>query len=122
MTIIGFEKSTDGSRNLLVFDPMFHDAQAIISFTAKDPEKIRHRRPEELLKAYRRGARYLRRYNEFEILRFVFLPFLPSFHFTSFFSLLSFRSISESLLGIFEIQVTRTNQYTQVNTNQNSKP
>lgn len=68
MTIIGFEKTKDGSRNLLVFDPMFHDAPQILSFVDQNPDKIRHRKPEDLLKAYRRGTRYLKSYGEFEIL------------------------------------------------------
>ncbi|KAE8444400.1 hypothetical protein EG329_000600 [Mollisiaceae sp. DMI_Dod_QoI] len=42
MTIIGFEKQKDGSRNLIVFDPMFHDAENVVklvgtSFTHKYP-------------------------------------------------------------------------------------
>ena len=66
MTIVGFEKKTDGTRNLIVFDPMFHDASNIIkligrTFVLKDPE--------DLLKAYRRGNKYLKKYNEFELLK-----------------------------------------------------
>jgi len=66
MTIVGFEKKTDGTRNLIVFDPMFHDASNIIkligrTFVLKDPE--------DLLKAYRRGNKYLKKYNAFELLK-----------------------------------------------------
>jgi len=66
MTIIGFERKRDGSKNLIVFDPMFHDAQNITkligtSFKAKNPA--------DHMRAYRRGTKYLRKYNEFELLK-----------------------------------------------------
>jgi hypothetical protein len=66
MTIIGFEKKKDGSQNLLVFDPMFHDAPGILrlvgtSFSCKNYV--------ELLRAYQRGTKYLKKYRAFEILR-----------------------------------------------------
>lgn len=69
MTIVGFQKSTDGSRELLVFDPMFHDSPQILKLVGN--ARVRHKRPEELLKAYRRGSKYLRKYDEFEVLRCV---------------------------------------------------
>ncbi|QSZ34841.1 hypothetical protein DSL72_007700 [Monilinia vaccinii-corymbosi] len=72
MTIIGFEKQTDGTENLLVFDPMFHDANKVIKLVGSAP--VRHRHPGDLLKAYRRGNKYLRRYNEFELLKLVPSP------------------------------------------------
>jgi hypothetical protein len=67
MTIIGFEKKRDGSKNLIVFDPMFHDASKILRLV--DAPRFKHKMPGELLKAYRRGVRYLRKYNEFEVLK-----------------------------------------------------
>ncbi|RAL60179.1 hypothetical protein DID88_000803 [Monilinia fructigena] len=69
MTIIGYEKQIDGTENLLVFDPMFHDANKVIKLVGSTP--VRHRHPGDLLKAYRRGNKYLKRYNEFELLKLV---------------------------------------------------
>jgi hypothetical protein len=66
MTIVGFEKKTDGTRNLIVFDPRFHDASNIIKLIGRT---FVHKDPEDLLKAYRRGNRYLKKYNEFELLK-----------------------------------------------------
>lgn len=70
MTIVGFEKKVDGSRNLLVFDPMFHDAPNVIKHVGKS---FSVKNPAELLRAYRRGAKYLKRYKAFEVLRCVTL-------------------------------------------------
>lgn len=66
MTIIGFEKKEDGARNLLVFDPMFHDAPGVLKLVGKS---FSCKNYAELLRAYRRGARYLKKYRAFEILR-----------------------------------------------------
>jgi hypothetical protein len=66
MTIIGFEKKTDGTANLLVFDPMFHDSAEIIKLVGK---KFTHKNPSDLLRAYRRSVKYLRKYNEFEVMK-----------------------------------------------------
>lgn len=70
MTIIGFEKLTDGTKNLLVFDPMFHDSSKVVKLVG-GPVRTKH--PGDLLKAYRRGNKYLKRYNEFELLKYVAL-------------------------------------------------
>jgi len=76
MTIIGFQKSIDGGRELLVFDPMFHDSPMVLRLAdalrdgdGGGRERISVRKAEELLRAYRRGTKYLRKYGEFEILR-----------------------------------------------------
>lgn len=66
MTIVGFEKQKNGSKNLLVFDPMFSDASSIVRLSGK---KFEHRFPDMALKPYRRGNKYLKQYREFEILR-----------------------------------------------------
>ncbi|KAK3359268.1 peptidase family C78-domain-containing protein [Lasiosphaeria hispida] len=66
MTIIGLEKSRSGGKNLLVFDPMFHDASNIVKLVG---QKFSHPFPDLALKFYRRGGRYLRKYREFEVLR-----------------------------------------------------
>jgi hypothetical protein len=67
MTIVGFEKKRDGSKNLVVFDPMFHDASNIVRLV--DAPSFKHKEPADLLRAYRRGVKYLRRYHEFEVLK-----------------------------------------------------
>ena len=66
MTIIGFERKVDGSKNIIVFDPMFHDATNITKLIGV---KFRHNKPQDVLRAYRRGVKYLKKYNEFELLK-----------------------------------------------------
>ena len=66
LTIVGIEKRTDGSRELLVFDPMFQDS---ISLTKYIDRVFKHKSPDVALKLYRRGSKYLRKYSEFELLR-----------------------------------------------------
>lgn len=66
MTIIGFERKKDGSKNLLVFDPMFHDSAAVTKYIGRT---FTGKAPADLLRAYRRGVKYLRKYREFETLR-----------------------------------------------------
>jgi zinc finger-containing ubiquitin peptidase 1 len=66
MTIIGFEKKKDGTANILVFDPNFHDSSDVVQLIGRN---FSHKNPAILLKAYQRSVRYLRRYNEFEVLR-----------------------------------------------------
>ncbi|KAK4241239.1 peptidase family C78-domain-containing protein [Achaetomium macrosporum] len=66
MTIIGFEKLKNGAKQLLVFDPSFHDSSSILRLVGKT---FVHPMPDLALKLYRRGNRYLRAYREFELLR-----------------------------------------------------
>jgi zinc finger-containing ubiquitin peptidase 1 len=66
MTIVGIEQKVDGSKTLLVFDPMFHDASNVMRLVG---QTFTHRAPEDVLRAYRRGAKYLTKYNEFELLK-----------------------------------------------------
>jgi len=66
MTIIGFEKKKDGTTNILVFDPMFHDSSDVVRLIGQN---FSHKSPTVLLKAYQRPVRYLRRYSEFEVLK-----------------------------------------------------
>lgn len=73
MTIVGYEQKQDGSRNLICFDPMFHDAPNVLRLVGNDNFTLKA--PEDMLRAYRRGVKYLKKYNEFEILRYV-LSFL----------------------------------------------
>lgn len=76
MTIVGIERSANGAINLIVFDPMFHDASNVLRLVGRT---FTHRHPEDLLKAYRRGVKYLKKYNEFELLKCVF-----QLHFTKY--------------------------------------
>ncbi|KAL2259129.1 hypothetical protein VTK26DRAFT_7322 [Humicola hyalothermophila] len=66
LTIIGFEKLKNGSDNLIVFDPSFHDASYILRLVGRT---FVHPTPELALMPYRRGNSYLKTYREFEILR-----------------------------------------------------
>lgn len=66
LTIVGFEKQKHGTANLLVFDPVFRDPPALARLIG---QTFKHKSADESLKPYRRGAKYLRRYREFEILR-----------------------------------------------------
>ncbi|KAH8887473.1 DUF1671-domain-containing protein [Thozetella sp. PMI_491] len=66
MTIIGLERQKNGDKNLLVFDPMFHDTKSILKLVGK---RFEHRFPDVPLKAYRRGNKYLKKYREFELLK-----------------------------------------------------
>ncbi|KAL2013458.1 hypothetical protein VTN00DRAFT_983 [Thermoascus crustaceus] len=66
VTVIGFEVRKNGSANLLVFDPVFKTSPAIqrlIGTTVKTSD------PTRLMKAYRRGAAYLQKYKDFEVLK-----------------------------------------------------
>ncbi|KAG7289011.1 hypothetical protein NEMBOFW57_005372 [Staphylotrichum longicolle] len=66
LTIIGFEKLKNGSKQLLVFDPSFHDSSYIVRLVG---QTFVHPMPDLALKPYRRGNRYLKAYREFELLR-----------------------------------------------------
>jgi hypothetical protein len=68
MTIVGLERLEGGGRNLLVFDPMFHDPSSITRLVGRD---FTHRFPDMMLKPYRRGSKYLKKYREFELLKCV---------------------------------------------------
>jgi hypothetical protein len=66
MTIVGMEQRMDGSKALIVFDPMFHDASNVTKLVG---QLFDHKAPEGVLKAYRRSLKYLGNYSEFEILK-----------------------------------------------------
>ena len=68
MTIVGFERRDNGSSGLLVLDPMFKPSPGVSRFIGV---QFRAAAPEKLLKAYRRGSSYLRKYSTFEILKYV---------------------------------------------------
>jgi hypothetical protein len=65
ITIIGFERRRDGACNLVVFDPMYSTSPAMHKLLGR--KNIQTARP-EVLHAYRRGSRQLRKHAAFEIL------------------------------------------------------
>jgi hypothetical protein len=71
MTIVGLEKMRRGERNLLVFDPMFSDPYHVRRLVGRDfkGEKMVGAWVEVLLKAYRRGNKYLGKFDAFEVLK-----------------------------------------------------
>lgn len=71
LTIVGFERRRDGSCNLMVFDPMYSTSPAMHKLIGR--RSIRTARP-EVLHAYRRGPRQLRKHAAFEILMYVQEP------------------------------------------------
>jgi hypothetical protein len=68
ITIVGFERHRNGSCNLVVFDPMYSTSPAMHKLLGR--KNIQTARP-EVLHAYRRGARQLRKHAMFEILMYV---------------------------------------------------
>lgn len=67
LTIVGYEKKKNGTQELLVFDPMFRDSDAVVRLAGSHKPSTGH--PENMLKLYRRGNRYLKRFQEFEVLK-----------------------------------------------------
>lgn len=65
VTIVGFERHKDGKRNLLVFDPMFHTSPGMHKILGR--RDLRSHRP-EVLQAYRRGDRQLKRHRDYEMI------------------------------------------------------
>ncbi|CAI6333783.1 unnamed protein product [Periconia digitata] len=65
MSIIGFERRHDGSRNLIVFDPMYQTSPAMHRLIGR--KNIKTARP-EVMWAYRRAAKQLSKHAAFEIL------------------------------------------------------
>ena len=68
MTIVGIEVDKRGVMTLIVFDPMFNPSKPIKKLTAGGSLRS-IKDPQLLMRAYRRDKTYLKRYNEFEILR-----------------------------------------------------
>ncbi|KAL2178941.1 peptidase family C78-domain-containing protein [Thermothelomyces heterothallicus CBS 202.75] len=69
LTIIGFEKLKNGTKQLLVFDPSFHDSSYIIRLIGQT--SFKHPAPDLALRAYRRGNDYLKRHRSFELVKLV---------------------------------------------------
>jgi zinc finger-containing ubiquitin peptidase 1 len=72
LTIIGLEKRATGDTDLLVFDPVFRDSDRLTKLTGPECRDVQIKSPDSVLKLYRRGNKYLRKYHEFELLRYVF--------------------------------------------------
>ncbi|KAK0663987.1 peptidase family C78-domain-containing protein [Cercophora samala] len=76
MTIVGFEKGygageggdQEGEGKLLVFDPHFKDCHQVLSMVGREVG-VRYPYPDGALKGYRRGAKYLGDFREFELLK-----------------------------------------------------
>ncbi|KAK8041197.1 peptidase family C78-domain-containing protein [Apiospora phragmitis] len=67
LTIVGLEKRSNESVELLVFDPMFRDPQSITKLVGR---ALSHKTsPDKSLSLYRRGNKYLKKYHEFELLK-----------------------------------------------------
>ncbi|KAF2026638.1 DUF1671-domain-containing protein [Setomelanomma holmii] len=71
ITIVGFERRRDGACNLVVFDPMYSTSPVMHKLLGR--KNIRTARP-EVMHAYRRGARQLRKHAAFEILMLTATP------------------------------------------------
>ncbi|KAJ4366936.1 hypothetical protein N0V83_007466 [Neocucurbitaria cava] len=71
LTIVGFERRRDGQCNLVVFDPMYNTSPAMLKLIGR--KNIKTARP-EVLHAYRRGARQLKKHASFEILMLTATP------------------------------------------------
>lgn len=69
MTIVGIESRVDGQVNLVVYDPMFNPNQALKKLAFAKSRAFKCAEPEKLLKAHRRGDRYLSKYRDFELLK-----------------------------------------------------
>lgn len=71
MTIVGFERRVDGTAELLVFDPMFRVSSTISRQAGRGRFSPSHyQTSDQMLRMFRRGKRYLRKYSEFEILKY----------------------------------------------------
>ncbi|KAL2197569.1 peptidase family C78-domain-containing protein [Corynascus similis CBS 632.67] len=69
LTIIGFERLKNGTKQLLVFDPSFHDSSYIVRLIGHT--SFKHPTPDLALRAYRRGNDYLKRHRSFELVKLV---------------------------------------------------
>ncbi|KAF1985995.1 DUF1671-domain-containing protein [Aulographum hederae CBS 113979] len=74
ITVVGLEKRTDGSCDLLVYDPLYKTSGAMKHLLGKT--KIGTARS-DILNTYRRGPKQLQRYRDFETLKYV--AFLRTF-------------------------------------------
>ena len=70
LTIVGFERRSNGSCNLLVFDPTFDVGYFMKRYLKSDTacRRFRSVSPKVMLAPFRRGAKALRRFKAFETL------------------------------------------------------
>jgi len=70
LTIVGLERRTDGSRNIIVFDPMYHTPEGMQRLLDRGipPSTASDRFIHDVMAFYRRGDLNLHKYEEFEIL------------------------------------------------------
>jgi hypothetical protein len=74
MTIIGFERCKNGTRNLLVFDPSFGSVKQLADMaTGSISTTVKAEMADRLLRFHRRSDVQLKTYEEFEILMWVFI-------------------------------------------------
>ncbi|KAL9070350.1 MAG: hypothetical protein Q9161_004908 [Pseudevernia consocians] len=71
MTIVGIEKQKGGSRSLLVFDPAYGPSKEMLKMVNVTSATNGIEPSTSLIKPYRRGKSYLKRYHAFETLRLV---------------------------------------------------
>jgi hypothetical protein len=67
LTIVGFERRIDGSRNVVVLDPLYTTNRAMLRLIEVGPRNVK-RGKMEFMEIYRRGSRVLRRHSDYEIL------------------------------------------------------
>lgn len=71
MTIVGIEKRKGGSRSLLVFDPAYSPSKTMLRRLSLVSATDSAEPSTSLIKPYRRGKKYLKRYHAFETMRLV---------------------------------------------------
>lgn len=71
MTIVGIEKRKGGSRSLLVFDPAYNPSKEMLRMLNPASATNGTEPSMSLIKPYRRGEKYLKRFRAFETLRLV---------------------------------------------------
>lgn len=71
LTIVGLEHRTDGTRNLLVFDPVYQTPEGMQRLLDKrmNPWSLSDRQIRDVMFIYRRDAAHLGKYKEFEVLQ-----------------------------------------------------
>jgi len=68
LTIVGVEVTPSGRRRLIVFDPGYDPPASLTRAIERKDRKVEKGKEERVLTYYRRGERYLKRFDGFEIL------------------------------------------------------
>lgn len=68
LTVVGIEWRTDGTSNLLVFDPLFRTPDGMFRLLEKrlSPSTMSSRHVYDVMRIYRRKSKYLAKYDSFE--------------------------------------------------------